>query len=228
MTRLLCVAALVLASVPATAQTRPAAPAAPAAPRFEVGGGLLFFGSAPFGAAAATETSSSGGRYDLFQTASRLDSASGPEARVGIRVLRHLWVQADASYATPRIETRIDGDVEGATGLTATETIRQITIGGSVLAELPRWRIASRGVPFVTAGAGYLRQLHEGQTLVQTGRTYSAGGGVQFLFRQRPRGHLKGFGVRADVRAVARTNGVAIDGRTHVSPALAVSAFARF
>jgi hypothetical protein len=45
--------------------------------------------------------------------------------------------------------------------------------------------------------------------------------------RERARG-VKQFGVRADVRALIRTGGVALDGGTHVSPEVTVSLFARF
>ncbi len=48
-----------------------------------------------------------------------------------------------------------------------------------------------------------------------------------FLF-SRPSGFFNAFGVRADVRALVRTKGVAFDDGGHASPAAGVSAFVRF
>ena len=95
------------------------------------------------------------------------------------------------------------------------------------------WRFAPlrshrRWIPFAIAGAQYMRQLHEGQTLLVAGRLYEGGGGVKYLLGSREHARLKTVGVRADVRAVVRTAGVNTDGRAHVSPAVAASLFVRF
>jgi hypothetical protein len=84
-------------------------------------------------------------------------------------------------------------------------------------------------MPFATAGAGYLRQLHEGATLVQTGRTYHVGGGATIALLSRDRGQwLKQMGVRVDVGAEVRNGGVALDGRSHAEPTLTAGFYGRF
>ncbi|MGE5244999.1 MAG: hypothetical protein ACM3SQ_12290 [Betaproteobacteria bacterium] len=217
------IAVCALNAAPARAQALDPVPG-----RIEIAGGATWYGGAGFGRADATETTNTGAPYTLFTTSSTLGSAVGPEARVGVRLSRVFEVEAEASYVKAQLQTSITADAEQAAPVTATEPITQIAVGGAVVADLPRWRLGARGVPFLAAGAGYLRQLHEGQTLVATGRTYSAGGGVRFLLRARPGARLKAIGLRADVRAVARTKGIALDGRTHLSPVAGISLFARF
>src|SRR4029077_1292642 len=99
----------------------------------------------------------------------------------------------------PQIRTQITNDFEGAAPVTATEIIRQFTVGGGVVWYVRPARSASRLAPFATAGVGYLRQLHESGTLVETGHFYQFGGGVKYLFVSRPGSRLKGIGARIDV-----------------------------
>jgi len=74
---------------------------------------------------------------------------------------------------------------------------------------------------------GYLRQLHEGQALVETGRTVQAGGGVKIALGSSADASRR-VGVRADVRMIARTGGVSPDGGTHVAPSFGASLFVAF
>ena len=94
---------------------------------------------------------------------------------------------------------------------------------------LPR-RLGPRLVPFVTGGGGYLRQIHEGQTFIQTGRTYHLGGGIKvpLVSRAAAQTWVKQIGVRVDARALVQTAGVTLDDRAHIAPALAASLFVRF
>jgi hypothetical protein len=200
----------------------------PSASRFELGIGALWIGAEPLGTKTATETTGAGATAALFSSSSELAGAAGIEARVGVRLTRSLAAEADASYLKPQLRIAISGDAEGAAPVTATETIQQVTIGGNVLWYLTRWRGSRRFVPFAMAGAGYLRQLHEQGTLLQTGRFYQFGGGVSALLVSG--GHLrtKGVGIRADVRALVRARGVAFDGGSSTSPAAGASLFVRF
>jgi hypothetical protein len=113
--------------------------------------------------------------------------------------------------------------------VTATETVQQFTLGGNVLWYLMESRRPSRRfAPFAMAGAGYLRQLHEQGTLLATGRFYQVGGGVSGLLVSRRHFHTTGVGVRADVRALVRSKGVAFDDGSRVSPAAVAALFVRF
>ena len=200
----------------------------PPKPRFELGMGLLAIGSEPRGTKQATETTGAGSRTPLFSTSSDLAGAAGIAGRVGVRMTRSLVAEAEASYLEPQLRVAITGDFEGAAPVTASETVRQFSIGGGVLWYLANRRWPRRVAPFVLAGGGYLRQLHEPGTLVDTGGYYQVGGGATYLVVSSPRFHTRGIGARLDARALVRSKGVASDEGTHPSPALGVSVFVRF
>ena len=69
-----------LHAIPAIAQPRPSRS------HVEIGVGLLWAGSIPLGAKAATETTASGGTSALFSTTSELAGVAGLEGRIGVRV----------------------------------------------------------------------------------------------------------------------------------------------
>jgi hypothetical protein len=195
--------------------------------RFELAAGASWTGRESFSSRDASETAPAGGRSRLFSTSAELAPSPGVEARAGVTLTRVLQVEVSSSYGRPQLRTTISNDVENAATFTAGERVRQFTVDGAVVLRLPRWRVGRRSVPFLSAGAGYMRQLHEGETLSATGRTYHLGGGLKILLTSRPKG-MKGLGLRVDARALIRTKGVAFDTSAHVSPVLAASLFVRF
>ena len=208
---------------------RAQSPAAPQPGRFEVAIGSLWTGHQALGSNDANETTSAGGSLTLFSTSSDLASAAGLEGRVGVRLRRRLEADVEASYARPPLRIAISNDFESAAPATATETIRQFTIGAGVVWYPPyRVRRGSRVAPFAMAGGGYLRQLHESAILLETGRFYQFGGGVKYLLASRPTRPLKGLGARLDVRALVRSKGIAFDGGHYTSTAIGASLFVRF
>jgi hypothetical protein len=196
--------------------------------RFEAAFGALWIGRQPLGASSANETKSTGDSTPLFSTSSDLAGAAGIDGRVGVRVTRSLVAEVEASYAKPQLRIAISGDAEGAAATTATETVQQFTVGAGVLWYLPNRGWTPRLAPFAMAGGGYLRQLHDQATLIETGRFYQFGGGATYLLFSSPHFHTKGIGARADVRALIRSKGIAFDGGGHPSPAFGASAFVRF
>lgn len=199
----------------------------PPASRIDVGVGMLWAGRQPLGDKAATETTAAGGSLALFNASSELAGAAGFAARIGVRITRSLAVEAEGSYLKPPLRIALSGDSEGAAATTATETVQQFMIGGDALWYF-RIRRTVRVAPFALAGGGYLRQLHEQATLVDTGRFYQVGGGVSIMLVTAGHFHTKGVGARVDVRALVRSGGVAFDGGSKTSPAAGVSAFVRF
>jgi opacity protein-like surface antigen len=184
---------------------------------------------ASLGSADASLTNPSGGRYRLFSTTTEIAGAPALDARFGRRLTRVIQVELAASYSSPTLRSSISDDAENGAALVATESIRQIAITGAAVFHVARWRIASRILPFVTAGGGYLRQLHQGDTLVETGRIYFAGGGGTIPLGSRGRsqgGHW--FGIRADVRALFQAGGVSLGAERRVSPSVTAAAFVRF
>jgi hypothetical protein len=196
--------------------------------RIELSAGALWVGPQALGSNAANETTSTATSLRLFSTSSDLAGAVGVDGRVGVRLSPALVATAEASYTKPQVRVSISNDTENSTPVTAIETTQQYMIGGAVMWFLPYRFNASRVAPFVTAGGGYLRQLHEAATLVVTGRYYQVGGGVTYLFASRPNRVLKGLGFRAEARAIVRQHGVAFDTSAHLAPVLAAALFARF
>jgi len=190
--------------------------------------GALWVGGQPLGTKAATETTGPGGSAPLFSTSSDLAGAAGIDGRVGVRLTRALVAEAEASYLTPQLRVAISGDFEGAAAVTATETVQQFTIGGGVLWYLPNGGRTRRFAPFAMAGGGYLRQLHDQGTLVDTGRYYQVGGGATYLLASGRHFHTNGIGARVDVRAFIRSKGVEFDDGGHTSPTIGLTAFVRF
>lgn len=220
-------ACLIAGAAALRAPAASAQPPDPPSPRFEVGIGSLWIGRQPLGTKTATETTGTGGSTPVFSTSSDLSSAAGVDGRVGVRVTRSLVAEAEASYLTPQLRVAITGDAEAA-AVTASETVQQFSIGGGVLWHFTNHRSTGRFAPFVMAGGGYLRQLHQPGTLVDTGRYFQVGGGATYLLVSSPRFHTHGVGARVDVRALNRSKGVAFDGGAHTSPTFGVSAFVRF
>jgi len=64
--------------------------------------------------------------------------------------------------------------------------------------------------------------------LLETGRYFQVGGGVKGFLVSRSQGFINGLGVRLDVQALVRRDGVAFDDRGHASPSVGASAFVRF
>jgi hypothetical protein len=194
--------------------------------RFEVGAGMRFVGPEPLGRVDATETNPGGGAFRLFTAESTLDSLLGVEARLGIRVTSALHLEATGSYGSSDLKVKLSADAENAAAITATERIGQYTVEGAAVMELTRWHVGAHGVPFIAAGAGYVRALHEDRILVDEGALWHAGGGVNLLLRSNPDGRLGLVGIRLDARALFQS-GVVSDG-VHASPAFGASAFVRF
>ena len=191
--------------------------------KYEVAAGVRVVGPEPLGRVDATETTASGTTFRLFTADSTLDTLIGFEARLGYRLSRVLRIEATGSYGASDLEIALNADVENAADLTATERIAQFTLEGAAVMELTRWHVGTHGAPFIAAGAGYVRALHEERILVDEGILWHAGGGVNLVLRANPGSVL---GVRLDGRALFQ-RGVVNDG-VHVSPAFGASAFVRF
>lgn len=215
---IIATAAVLLTSTTAHAQT--------SAERFEVGAGMRFVGPEPLGRVDANETNPGGGAFRLFTADSTLDSLLGVEARVGIRVTSALRLEATGSYGSSDLKVELSSDAENAAAITASERIAQFTVEGAAVMDLTRWHVGAHGVPFIAAGGGYVRALHEDRILVDEGALWHAGGGVNLVLRSNPASWLGVLGVRLDARALFQ-RGVVSDG-VHTSPAFGASAFVRF
>jgi hypothetical protein len=174
-------------------------------------------------------TTPSGGAVALFTTSSELATETDVEGRVGVRVWRWLHAEVIGAIGFARLVTHIGGDLESTDDVELSESIRQLTLGGALLAELNGLG-GSRVVPFVTAGGAYLQPLHGGRPLVDAGHTFHAGGGVHFVFRTGTgwTGRQTALGLRTDVRADVRDGGIVFDTDSHTALSAGALLFYRF
>ena len=169
-------------------------------------------GGADLGGQTAEERSSSAGAtFGLFDTATELGSAPAFDVRLGVAITSRFTVEGRASLSRPELRTSISGDTEGAPAITAVESVDQYLFDGGVAVRLGGR--ATRLVPFVSAGAGYHRQLHEGQTLAEGGSLFYAGGGVTRWLVVRRQGLVRAAGFRADARLYFLSGGISPDTR---------------
>ncbi len=194
--------------------------------RVEVGTGFSWFGAVRFDPINATQAIPQGGRRVVFRTTSESESSAGPDVRIGFRLTPRLQVESVVARSSTRLSTHISGDVELAPDTTASESVTQYLIGGGVVLHLSPRR-SGRLAPFASAGVGYLRQLNEGRTLIEVGRSFYIGAGTHYMLRSGG-SSLKSAGLRADVRALIVEGGVALDEARHVLPSLGASLFLRF
>lgn len=194
------VLAVLVAATPAAAQERRS---------WEIAAGAVWFSGAELGGSAATLERPGGGEFVLFRTDTSLEGAIGPAVALSFFATRRLAIEAGFSYARPGVSTRVTGDAEDAPPVTATIGLQQYTIEAGA-----RWYFTRRlagARPFVRAGGGYLRQLDEHSALVETGRIFHAGAGLERAFVDRPGARISRIGLRLDARAVGRSGGIGID-----------------
>jgi hypothetical protein len=185
-------------------------PAGPTRARgLELSAGALVLGPVDFGPSAATLTSNStgGGDLTLFRSDTEIRTAIGVDARVAWAVTRVLAIEGGFVWTRPEVRSRIASDVEGIPDTTLTQDLDTYFFEGSAVVHLTRAAFGgNRGVPFLSGGAGYMRQLDDEHLLVGDGAVYHAGGGLKYF--ARPGGRL---GLRADARVYVRTAGLELD-----------------
>jgi hypothetical protein len=194
-------------------------PAAPHRGSIEFGGGGTFVPGFDMGSRTAELTTSSPTtRYELFTTDSSVGNFPGVHARLGYYFSRSISVEASLRYARPELSVALSGDAESAADVTATETASHYVFGGSLNYDFRGASFAGdRGVPFVSGGAGYLRELHEGNQLVETGVEYHATAGLKYWLG---RGQHR-FGLRFEGGLSAREKGLDNEDGRRLQPLVA-------
>jgi len=166
--------------------------------------------------------------FRLFATSSDVGRAPLWLVRLAFPLSRRFAIEGALTKATPDVRVSATSDFEGAPSITTTETIDQYFIDASVLIMLDELRIGTRAVPFAAAGGGYLRQLHEGQRLVEQGEVYHVGGGIKYWLLTRNAGTVRSAGLRADARAYFLRGGISFDDRPRSHVAISGSVFVGF
>jgi hypothetical protein len=182
--------------------------------RLQLGAGIGFLSGAALGDADATlRSATSNDPYRLFATSSELGRTTALDLRAAVDLTRRFGLEAHALYGHPELRTDISGDVENAPAITAVERLDHYLIDGGVLITIDELRVKS-WQPFAVAGAGYLRQLHEGLTLTEEGHMFYVGGGARRMLMSRGRGFLRGLGARGDVRWNILSGGITVQDTT--------------
>lgn len=219
-----CVACVVLLGTnPAAAQEAPAL----RAHRVVLEGGVVWSGSYGVGDRDARLRSNAVGStpppFTWFSTSSKVGSVASATARVGVTLTPTLTVEGGGVFGMPRVAVTITGDAETTRQDLEGEQLRQYLLDAAVVWHLPV-RLGPRVRPFVVGGAGYLRQLHEERTLVETGQVYYAGLGARYWIRGGS-GTARSLGLRGDLHANLRRGGIDFEDKARVYPTLAVHLF---
>jgi hypothetical protein len=164
--------------------------------------------------------------FALFSTDSTLGGAAGGEVAITVPVTRHWAVSVRGATARPTLTTAITADAEGAPNVEVTEQVADYTVDVAVLYQLPRVG-GRRARPYLTVGGGYLRQLHEDNTLVETGRTWHGGAGLRWWLRGGDRS-ARPVGLTGELRWVWRTDGITFADGARTAPAAVVAVFMGF
>ncbi len=195
----------------------------PRSGNLEISVGVGWLPGSDLGTASADETRNPGtgtGPFVLFQADSRTESAPGLQGRFGVYLSPSVSIEGAALFSRPELSTRLTADAESAPNLTATDTLTRFVVDGLVLFHFTGASFGGgRGIPFVSGGAGYLRDLHEKNEVAETGHELHVGGGFHYWFGQ---GNHRA-GVRADVGISRRSGGADAVDTARTIPTLAGS-----
>ena len=226
----LCAAALV-AVTGTTAGAQVFTAAGGTAPRkgsWEVGGGIVWTAGFDLETEDARLTGNDGNSsspFPLFDAEARVRPVFGAQGRVGFYLSPALAFEVGVHYSRPVLAVSVSDDAEDAADVTAEERLSRYVVDGSLVYHLRSLAFSGgRGLPFLAAGAGYLRELHEGDELVETGNTYHVGAGVKYWVSRGKRR----FGVRGDAGIAVRDGGFDFEDKRRVLPTAGASMIVLF
>jgi hypothetical protein len=149
---------------------------------WEIGGGVTWIGSftGPSSTAELTANGESSGGFDLFTAKGEVGSGVGVGASLAFYVSPTIALEAGLRYSRPILSYRLADDVENAPPLSAEETLSRYVFTGTLVWHFRRLTSASRVVPFVAGGGGYIRDLHQRNELIETGGEFHAVGGLKY------------------------------------------------
>ncbi len=176
-----------------------------------VGGDLLMPQTLGSSTATMTRNDQTGSPYTYFTVAGTRATAPALRARLGYNITRVFTVEGGFVAAWGNVRGNVAADAENAAPLTVSERMTQYFFDVSLLAKLQQAAFSNgAGVPFLEGGAGYLRQMHEGNYASNTGQIYHFGGGITYMLSKRP-GKLSGLGLRADAKIYIPRKGYSFD-----------------
>jgi len=178
---------------------------APRRGMFEASGGGMFAPGFEMGTLTAELTRSTPTEtFDLFESETTASGFPGAFVRLGFYLSDGVSIEGGMRYARPVLSIRLTGDAESAPDTTAEETLSHYLFEGSLVWHLRHLSFASgRAIPYLAGGAGYLRELHEENQLVETGQEFHALGGLKYWLGSGARR----FGLRIEGGVSARKKG---------------------
>lgn len=192
-----------------------------------IAGGLTWSGGYDLGASGAQLRTNAPGAtpppFTLFNVDARLAPAPGGELRVGVAITPRLTVEGGALFARRRLGFDIGGDPEAGAVQLDGESLQHYVFDAGVWWQLP----FGQGARFRTlagGGGGYLRQLHQDRTLVESGQMYYAAGSARYWLRGRPESN-RSLGLRGDVRLNVRRGAIDFADRARIYPTFSVLTF---
>lgn len=186
--------------------------------RTELGGDLRWLAGIHFEDVNAGEKAFGGITRTVFRSATSFDQVACPEVKVIVGLTRALDFEGALAYGRTHLTTRVTQDPE-ASNVTISEPLSAYVLEAGVAAHLGRWH-GGRSVPFVSAGAGYLRQIHDGQTHIEDGPSWYVGGGVRIPLNDETARGLKSAALRFELRATILAGGSTLDGSRHLLPSV--------
>ena len=195
--------------------------------RLMIAGGVSLAAGYPVGDTTASLRRNAMGTpptFTLLRAESELERAVGIDGRVSFALTRTIALELSGAYATPQLGVTVSQDPEVSGNGFVSERVSQYNIDVSGIYQLPI-DVGRRVRTYALGGAGYLRQLHEGRLLAETGGTIHVGGGVQYWLRGHD-GRRRAFGVRGEARFVRRSGGIDFEDKARSFPSMSVLFFA--
>lgn len=217
-------AGLVACAAPALAQSGPQA----AARRVEAQVAAGWFGGASLGTLdVGYRGPNPPAQVPLFTADTRITSSPLVALQAAYAVVPRVAVEGRVTLSHPDLDAAVHGDAEGAPAITVSERITRYLVEGGVAVLLRDGR-SVRLVPFVSGGVGYLRELHEGQTVVDDGHAFYLGAGLKHWLLARRRGVVRTAGLRVDGRLYVLSGGASGPERPTRYAALTAGVFVGF
>lgn len=190
----------------------------PRAGAFEISGGGMWSAGQDLDPRAATLTPNPGtgsDSFELFGADPSIKPVFGAQALVGYYITRALAIEGGMQYSRPTLSVELSDDFEDAPSLTAATSITQYLFTGSAVYHFGN---SANVTPFIAAGAGHLRDVHNGNELLGTSVEYHGKVGVKWRTGNE-RGRM---GLRAEGGVSMRTGGFSFDEDRRMVPTAAV------
>jgi hypothetical protein len=177
----------------------------PHAGSLEMSGGIVWAGgfTGPTTTAELTRNGESSGGFDLFTAEAEMKGRAGAVGRIAVFASNRVAIEGGVRFTQPRVTYRLSGDAEEASDTSAEETLTRYVFTGSLLVHLRGMRPGVAAVPFLAFGAGYVRDLHQGNELLETGTEFHGLVGFKYWFNSTSPSRL---GLRGEA-GVSMTDG---------------------